>query len=64
MFFFIVVTITSGWARVSNFIGAGPGLVIVVVSGNVGHVQWLRSDSRVAANRGEETCIKRKRSIY
>ena len=48
---------------VSNFIGAGAGVVIVVVSGKVGHVQWLRLDSRVVANRGEETCKERKRSI-
>ena len=47
----------------SNFIGASAGVVIVVVSSKVGHVRWLRLDSRVVANRGEETCIKRKRSI-
>jgi len=44
-------------------IGAGAGVVIVVVSSKVGHVRWLRLDSRVLANRGEEACIKRKRSI-
>ena len=48
---------------VSNFIGAGVGVVIVVVSSKVGHIRWLRLDSRVVANRGEETCIKRKGSI-